>query len=694
MPADFRSSAYAATAGRGPTKMLLAAAFAILVLGGTAAPAQAAGGSSCSGQARVSLSSPAAQTSRVSSWDVAKWFGDKAGGALAGRAVNMAFDAFARATGLEKILPETDAAKAVRLLEGIKGQLDDISERIDELSASVGQLISEERQYHLDSALSTLCSITTKQQVLFEQQYVPLVRAGTALVEILAGPNPQAADAQPANGLSPRVKFERLRADFIRVYESKQLDLEAGIKEIHAALVPGSLQTSVLAAYGQVLMGKRFLTREDSERLRSLYSDLADSAALASWMAAEFRASSPENDEALLNVFKTYVHNRDDEVENLPLMIPPGVVIDLGQANGTTTNGKPVWFPPEDEDVAWLPSNKGWGIDAIDDVGKVINALNDPKAVGRIRGGGWAVPTKAQLTALLSDGCIADPANPAKTINGACKNAVGPKTGTTVAGYLQRLQPDDRIWQQLFCQSGPQRDCAPGAGPGAGGVPPHAFIWTSEAIGQKMKCGWTIIPPAQSSRWYATYSGFRTTATGASQGLFPPLPEKAPGYGLQNESIALNMCNAYFSELTRGVPSRKIPPSPWVSGIVLATRNTGADDLNSVNGIDYMAQRSPRCGGRPATIVGTGQGDNLRGTSGRDVIVARAGDDVVRALGGNDLVCGNAGDDLVTGGRGHDRLFGQRGDDRLHGQRGNDVVRGGPGENFLSGGPGRNRVSR
>lgn len=689
-------------------KLLLSSALvalAVLAFGG-AAPAQAAGGSSCSGQARVSASSsPVAQAS-LSKWDVAKWFGDKAGGALAGRAVNIAFDAFSRATGLEKILPETDAAKAVRLLEGIKGQLDDISERIDQLSSSVGQLITEERQYHLDAALSGLCSLTTKQEVLFEQQYVPLVRAGTALVETLAGPSPQDADKPGSNGgLSPRAKFNALRADFIRVYENKQLDLESAIKEIHAALIPGNLQTSVLAAYGQVLMSKRFLTSDDSERLRGLYSDLADAAALASWMAAEFRASQPESDEALLNVFKNYVHNRGEELESLPRMIPPGVVIDLGQLNSTSANGKPMWFPPKDEDVAWAPDNKNWGIDGINGVGKVIDGLNDPKALGKIPGSGWAVPTKAQLTALLSDGCIADPANPAKTIGGTCKNAVGPKSGATVAGYLQKLQPDDRTWQQLFCQSGPARDCAPGAGPAPGGQPPHAFIWTSEAIGQKMKCGYTIIPPGQSSRWYATYSGFRTTATGPSQGLFPPLPEKIPQYGLTNEGKALDMCNAYFSELTHGAPSRNVSPSPWVSGIVLATRNTGVEDINSTatSSVDYMAQRTPRCGGQPATIVGTNRADRIEGTPERDVIVARGGNDVVRALGGDDIVCGNGGADLLTGGRGNDRLYGQRGDDRLHGQRGNDrlhghrgndVLRGGPGRNVMRGGPGRNSISR
>ena len=142
----------------------------------------------------------------------------------------------------------------------------------------------EQDGYHVDSFavervahqrgtayVRLVCSITIKQQVLFEQQYVPLVRSGTAYMEILAGTNPGAAKAPGPNGaLSPQAKFEKLKADFIRVYESKQLDLEAGIREIHAALIPGSLQTSVLAAYGQVLMSKRFLTSEDSSYVNGI----------------------------------------------------------------------------------------------------------------------------------------------------------------------------------------------------------------------------------------------------------------------------------------------------------------------------------------------------------------------------------------------------------------------------------------
>jgi hypothetical protein len=672
------------------TKLLLAAALvalAVFVCGNAAAPTAvraADSGSVCGGQAQSSLAQPGAVASAGKGWVFAKWFGDKAAGALAGRAVNMAFDYFSRLTGLDKVLPESDAAKAVRQLEEMKVQLTGISERLEELTETVGQLISEERKSHLDAALAPLCDIVVKQQILFEQQFMPMVRAGAELGEILAGPNPEAATVKNANGLTPKTRLEALQAKFLKTYDREELTLEAGIKRIHGALVPGSLQSSVLGSFGQVLLSKRFLTRADSELLQSLYSELAEARALASWMAAEFRSTAPENPDAFQTVMSDYVRDTAQEQRNLPPMIPPGAVIDLGKTNSTTTSGKPMWFPPNEEDLAWLPDNKGWGVAAVNEVGKEVDALNDPKALGKIHGSGWAVPTKAQLTALLSDVCVADPGDPAKLVNGACKNAVGPKSGGTVAGYLQQLNPDDRTWQQLFCQSSPKRECAPGAGPAVGGAPPHAFVWTRESVGQKLKCGWTIIPPAQSSRWYATYTGFRTLATGPSQGAFPPLPEKVPGYGLQNASIAYNYCDTYFAGLARGVPSTNTPRSPWLSGVLLATRNTGADDLNPDNGLDYMAQSPPSCAGKLATIVGTKQDETIRGTSGRDVIVARGGDDVVRALGGSDLVCGNGGDDLLTGGRGDDKLLGQGGD---------DVLRGGPGKDALKDGPGRNRLS-
>lgn len=98
-----------------------------------------------------------------------------------------------------------------------------------------------------------------------------------------------------------------------------------------------------------------------------------------------------------------------------------------------------------------------------------------------------------------------------------------------------------------------------------------------------------------------------------------------------------------------------------------------------------------RCGGHPATIVGTAGDDVLRGSPRGDVIVARGGDDVVRGGGGADFVCLGPGDDTANGGPGADLVMGGRGSDRLSGGAGPDLIGGGPGRDRAVGGGGRDR---
>jgi len=106
----------------------------------------------------------------------------------------------------------------------------------------------------------------------------------------------------------------------------------------------------------------------------------------------------------------------------------------------------------------------------------------------------------------------------------------------------------------------------------------------------------------------------------------------------------------------------------------------------------------PRCGGKPATCVGTDGHDLMLGSEEADVIVAGAGNDVVHADAGDDIVCGGPGNDSLMGARGSDTLFGGPGDDwlfgapetdYLYGEEGDfDVLWGGPGADTLDGGPG------
>jgi Ca2+-binding RTX toxin-like protein len=79
------------------------------------------------------------------------------------------------------------------------------------------------------------------------------------------------------------------------------------------------------------------------------------------------------------------------------------------------------------------------------------------------------------------------------------------------------------------------------------------------------------------------------------------------------------------------------------------------------------AATTDTCGGRTATILGTGGEDAIHGTAGPDVIVALGSSDTVWGLGGADRICLGRGDDTSWGGPGTDRMYGQDGNDVMWG---------------------------
>jgi Ca2+-binding RTX toxin-like protein len=92
-------------------------------------------------------------------------------------------------------------------------------------------------------------------------------------------------------------------------------------------------------------------------------------------------------------------------------------------------------------------------------------------------------------------------------------------------------------------------------------------------------------------------------------------------------------------------------------------------------------QATPTCKGKPATIVGTKEQRDLKGTRGPDVIVDLGGNDVLKGGEGNDLICGGKGNNGFFGGKGKDTELGQAGRDtfisegeRCEGGKGHDVT--------------------
>ncbi len=101
-----------------------------------------------------------------------------------------------------------------------------------------------------------------------------------------------------------------------------------------------------------------------------------------------------------------------------------------------------------------------------------------------------------------------------------------------------------------------------------------------------------------------------------------------------------------------------------------------------------VSAAKPKCGGKTATILGTGKSEVIRGTAKADVIVARGGNDTIYGRGGNDIICGGAGNDRIVGATGNDLILGQLGLDKLFGGAGRDRLLGGPADDRLAGGPG------
>jgi hypothetical protein len=120
-----------------------------------------------------------------------------------------------------------------------------------------------------------------------------------------------------------------------------------------------------------------------------------------------------------------------------------------------------------------------------------------------------------------------------------------------------------------------------------------------------------------------------------------------------------------------------------------------SDDL-SLGRIDIETSKTAQHSS-PMVQLGSGESDNLKGTSmddwlwgrsGADKILGKAGDDEISGGGGNDSLNGNAGKDELMGAAGHDSLDGGVEDDSLEGNKGRDVLIGDGGDDRLVGGAG------
>lgn len=125
------------------------------------------------------------------------------------------------------------------------------------------------------------------------------------------------------------------------------------------------------------------------------------------------------------------------------------------------------------------------------------------------------------------------------------------------------------------------------------------------------------------------------------------------------------------------LPAAPTKPAPVATGAV--TPATQGEPL-----------RAGRCTNR---MIGTDNGEMLKGSLAGDEIFGFAGNDTVLAYEGEDCVDAGSGNDKVVGGNGNDRLIGGAGGDNVSGQDGRDEIYGGADNDTLSGGFGRDLIA-
>ncbi len=587
---------------------VLAPAVAVLatvaVVPGTAQAAHAARAKAAAATANSICGTPAlagparaplAAAADLNPFDIAKWLGEKAGGAIAGKAAGMAFDFISKLPGLKDILPESEGAKTLAELSKIEDQLTGVSARLDLIGGQVNQTITELRGLSLNEALDKACSDVDKAETLYQHYYTPTVQAAVTLGDILKSDHPANADVsieklpvdvqqlyttsptpctdnRQITCFTPRTLVTERERLFSTAFETNQVLGTAG--HLSNLLRPAKLTTSVLTAYGKFLMSRRYLNRTDSESLMSLYNDLSQGEALAAWMEAEYFTHTTVDEDAT-HVFKAYAADVQAERDNLPPMIPEGAVVDLEQTNASTSRNHPIWTLAGTRDQDFWPI----GFDSNNNVtttahgaASALRALNSPPCVGEPACfTNWTIPSTIDLKALLSDNCKVDTTKNPPQLPPTCKPNVNTAVGSpNVAKYLVGLNPTDLTWTGVFCTGlSVTVSCA---------APPdqHNFIWTTDRRSHWTDCGFEVpLYTVVYRRQYSLRVGLPLNLKDLNSvwPIYPIMPSRIPNYSLSSSGTAHTKCDDYTRTQIAAASNR---------GIVLATANTGM--------VGFMAQ--------------------------------------------------------------------------------------------------------
>jgi hypothetical protein len=470
---------------------------------------------------------------------------------LGGFAINQGAGFLMKRTGLAGWLnPDPTQEK----LDALQGQIAQVSTQLVTVQASVDQISRDLQQVQLNQAYNAIATPIFHTRYVFDYAYRPLFDAAVAAQN--ATPSTQAAKVAVLNDK---------KAEFLAAFDSYQLGPAS--MQIHDALTVNGVSTSLLDAYGRVIMANtRFVNATHSDTLARLQTVFAEYEALAVWMKAE--ATAARNPDLLAKLVDTEVIGWPDEERNsMPPRIPADTVIDLGPNAATisSTAGRPMWVPQRQPAPGVSIPSFSWRVADATVPNGVDQALARLNAANTAGFSDWRAPTRAEMAALFSG---------------------------FVRGKAPRLDTFNPAWS-FYNQL-------------------QDFVWTSDLVNQSVECGRKTTAgeyPVTDvfTRTYATHSGLwlnNSQPTNYNELVWAPFPKldaRAPGWSSNIlPADAYKNCDTYAQNALGGG-----------RGALLATRSTGT--------VEYFALHRPPgapSGGEPGGSHGGSQGPRGHGPGG------------------------------------------------------------------------------
>ena len=232
------------------------------------------------------------------------------------------------------------------LLRGISEQLSQVNAKLDRLEESVEELKRLVGEGQLTQLMLAFNPVRENVDSINDNGMQEVALAADNLATVLSSP------ATPEQIQEATDCLHQKQQEYERLLDTRGADTNVGV--ISSLMSSSAGETTLVTAFGRLLLHKRYLSHQHSRALRAFYDYLEQYQALAAIQRAEWQVATGKSRDRIETDNVAFYNEAGSRVSPpgliqlqravLPDVIPEGVVIDMGTVSDTTL-GKTMLFP-------------------------------------------------------------------------------------------------------------------------------------------------------------------------------------------------------------------------------------------------------------------------------------------------------------------------------------------------------------